>query len=145
MISGLLLERVRIYFQGLRCLQVPHVKVLQVLEILKHGLGNPLELVITDRKAPQLDVVLQSSIGPGSQSVLAEVEYLNLGERLHDVRVQRGLVLVLAPVTDPVPHQGAGHVEFPEAGQVDGQGPSPRQAETENQNERGEQRLTWRG
>ena len=118
---------------------------MQVLEILQHCLSNSLELVEADGEMFEFPVPHQPAVSPGGETVLAEVQPLQPSQGGQEVGVQGGLVLVLAPVTDPVPHQGAGHVEFPEAGQVDGQGPSPCQAETENQNEREEQRLTWRG
>ena len=103
---------------------LPHIQVVQVLEVLEHRLCYPLELVIADGELPQPEVVIQPPLSPGRQAVLAEVEHLNLGKRLEEVGVQRRLVLVLAPVTDPIPHQCTGNVQHPQVGQEQGYAPS---------------------
>ena len=65
----------------------------------------------------ELPVPREPAISPGCETILAEVQSLQLSEGLQQVRVQRRVVLVLTSVTDQVSHQSAGQVEGPQVRQ----------------------------
>ena len=124
-------------------LLVPHIQVLQVLEILQHCLCNSLELVKADREMFEVPVPGQPTISPGCETILAEVQPLQPSQGRQEVGVQRGLVLVLTSVTDQVSHQGAGQVEGPQVRQEHCYGSFLSGGTEENTNENGQWGVYW--
>ena len=52
----------------------PEVKILQLLEVLQHCPGQSPELVVADGEVTQSGTVVESSVSPGSQTILTQVE-----------------------------------------------------------------------
>ena len=65
----------------------PEVKILQLLKILQHSLGNRPEFVVANGEVTQPGTVIKPPVSPRGQTVLAQIEVFKLDESLKIIHV----------------------------------------------------------